>query len=339
MQPVSKTDLDHILAHTDLSALRNERLFITGGTGFFGCWLLESFLHANRALQLNAQATVLTRNPAMFAAKAPHLANDPAITLLAGDVKSFPFPAGHHEFIIHAATDSGGQQVNSTPEELRAAIVDGTRHTLRFAAATGARRLLYTSSGAVYGPQPSALTHIPEDYAGRAPADNIYGAAKLESENLCLSQPDIEVSIARCFAFVGPHLPLDTHFAAGNFIRDAMAGTPLHIKGDGTPHRSYLYAADLMIWLWSLLLRSLAGSVYNVGSDHSVSIADLARTTAATLRPGLQVQIDGTPDPAKPIARYVPSTESAQTELGLRTLIPLEEAIRRTAAWHGYIAP
>lgn len=336
MKPVDHSDLDHILKHADLSALRGERIFITGGTGFFGCWLLESFLHANRELGLNAQATVLTRNPAAFAEKAPHLAKDTAITLLAGDVKSFEFPAARHAFVIHAATDSGGQQAKSTPAELRASIVEGTRHTLRFAAATEARRLLYTSSGAVYGPQPPALTHIPESYEGRAAVDDVYGTAKLESEELCLQQPGLEASIARCFAFLGPHLPLDAHFAAGNFIRDAMAGTPLHIKGDGTPRRSYLYAADLMIWLWTLLLRAPAGGIYNVGSEESVSIAELAAVTARTLRPGLAIQIDQTAVAGAPVAQYVPSTQRALVELGLKMLVPLDEAIRRTAAWHGY---
>jgi dTDP-glucose 4,6-dehydratase len=336
MKPVATTDLDHILQHVDLSALRGERVFITGGTGFFGCWLLESFLHANRMLGLNAQATVLTRNPAAFAEKAPHLANDKAITMLAGDVKSYDFPAAHHEFIIHAATDSGGQQAHLTPSALRAAIVDGTRHTLRFAASTSASRLLYTSSGAVYGPQPPSLTHIPESYAGRASLDNVYGAAKFESEELCLAQANLESSIARCFAFAGPHLPLDAHFAIGNFIRDAIAGTPLHIKGDGTPRRSYLYAADLMIWLWTMLLRAPAGRAYNVGSEESLSVAELAAATAATLRPGLEIQIAQKAISGADVAQYVPSTQRAQQELGLRTLVPLDEAIRRTAAWHGY---
>jgi dTDP-glucose 4,6-dehydratase len=339
MRPVDPNDLDHILQHADLSALRGERVFITGGTGFFGCWLLESFLHANRELGLNAQATVLTRNPGAFTQKAPHLANDKAITLLTGDVKSYEFPATHHKFILHAATDSGGKQTNSTPEELRAAIAGGTRHTLCFAASTGAGRLLYTSSGAVYGPQPPSLTHIPESYEGRAPLDNVYGSAKLESEELCLQHSQtsqLESIIARCFAFVGPHLPLDAHFAAGNFIRDAMAGTPLRIKGDGTPRRSYLYAADLMIWLWTMLLHAPAGRTYNTGSEESISIAELAAITVNTLRPGLAVQIDQKAVPGAPVAQYVPSTLRAQQELGLQTRIPLDEAIRRTAAWHGY---
>jgi dTDP-glucose 4,6-dehydratase len=339
LPPVSRTDLDHILTHADLTPLRGARIFITGGTGFFGCWLLESLLHANRALALDCRATVLTRNPDAFALRAPHLANNPAITLHTGDVKSFHFPTAHHDLVLHAATDSGGKQSQFTPAELRAAIVDGTRRVLQFAAATGARRLLYTSSGAVYGPQSPALTHTPESYTGRAPESDVYGTAKLLSEELCLAQPSLDSVIARCFAFLGPHLPLDAHFAAGNFIRDAMRGTPLHIRGDGTPHRSYLYSADLIIWLWTMLLHAPAGSIYNTGSEDSISIAALAERVAAVLRPGLRIQIDQQPNPDAPITRYVPSTALARAELGLSTLIPLDEAIRRTALWHGYSPP
>ncbi|RXH56968.1 NAD-dependent epimerase/dehydratase family protein [Granulicella sibirica] len=349
-KPLSRLDLDHILQHTQtlLPAMAGERIFVTGGTGFFGHWLLESFLHANRELGLNARATVLTRDAGAFRDRSPHIASDPAIALLEGDVKAFAFPEAHHRFVVHAATDSGGQQTGRPPYELAESILEGTRHTLRFARETKARRLLFTSTGAVYGRGISGITHIPETYPG-APdpmqPGSSYDEAKRMSEHLCVAhahETPLECSVARCFAFVGPHLPLDAHFAIGNFIRDAIAGTPIHIRGDGTPLRSYLYAADLAIWLWTMLFTAPRDRAYNVGSEEQYSIGSLAHLTAETLRPmggggsRLRVQVDGKPTLGTPISTYVPSTQKAKSELGLRQHISLEDAIRRTAEWHGY---
>ncbi len=347
-------DLDHILAHTRdvLPALAGARLFLTGGTGFFGHWILESLLYVSRELNLGAEITVLTRNTDRFRTKTPHLAHDPAVTLLEGDIRSFPFPSQPHTHIIHAATDSGGQQVHRPAYDLAESILEGTRHTLQFALATRATRLLFTSTGAVYG-RSAPIPAIPETYIG-APdpllLQSSYDESKRMAEHLCVAYAHgspLQCVIARPFAFVGPHLPLDAHFAIGNFIGGAIAGTPIHIRGDGTPRRSFLYMADLAIWIWHLLLRAPANRAYNIGSPHSVSIAQLARITAATLRPGpglnpdpgtslLPIRVDGTPNPSAPLNSYVPDITRASTELGLHVTIPLEEAIRRTAAWHGF---
>jgi len=140
--------------------------------------------------------------------------------------------------------------------------------------------------------------------------------------------------IARLFAFVGPLLPLDLNFAVGNFIRDAMAGGPVEIGGDGTPYRSYLYAADLAIWLWTLLLRGESGTPYNVGSDQEVTIAELARRVVNVVAPGAEIHIAQQAVPGVPALRYVPATARA-AGLGLRPWISLEEGIRRTSEWHG----
>ena len=324
--------------------LQNSHIFLTGGTGFFGHWLLESLLLADKELRLNVRVTVLTRDPAAFQARSPHLAAHPAVTLLGGDVQSFPFPAQTYTHILHAATDS---VVRTTEADLAVSILAGTQRILEFAKRQGTSsgmhaaaptRLLYVSSGAVYGRGITRVATIPEDFplpAAMSTPSN-YDEAKRASEALSLAAASekLQVSIARCFAFVGPHLPLDAHFAVGNFIRDALAGQPIHIRGDGTPLRSFLYMSDLAAWLWTMLALAPQAGVFNVGSDEAVSIGQLARLTAATLHPGLPIQIDGTPAPGATPATYVPDIALAERSLGLRVTVPLQEAIRRTAAWH-----
>ena len=340
--PLPVQDLDLILNETRTlwDEMRDQRLFITGGTGFFGCWLVESFAHINRTLNLNAHATILTRSPRAFTRKCPHLAADPAITLLAGDVRNFEFPSGDFPFVIHAATEASAVQLAEDPQAMLTTILDGTDRALQFASTHNTRKLLFTSSGAVYGPQPSNITHVPEDYVTPETSLkdlNIYAQGKRTAEEMCAqcaSQFPIEIKIARCFAFVGPHLPLDAHFAIGNFIRDALHNQPIAIAGDGTPLRSYLYAADLAIWLWTMLFRAPSLQAFNVGSEEAINIRDLAHTVTATLDPALAIDIAKTPTPGASPAQYVPSTQRAQKLLGLKQHISLPEAIRRTAAWH-----
>jgi len=336
-KPLPVDDLRAVLAlaQDSFAALRGARIFVTGGTGFFGHWLLESLLYANHELGHGARATVLTRDAARFRRESPWIAEDAAITLLEGDVRRFDFPAGRYSHIVHAATDSGGQQQGS---ELAADIVEGTRRVLEFAQRAAARQMLYVSTGAVYG-RSTSLLHTPESYLESAPPlpAGSYEQAKLAAEQLCLErgmEGPLEVVIARCFAFVGPRLPLDRHFAIGNFIGAAMAGQPIHIKGDGTPRRSWLYMSDLAVWLWTLLAEGEAGRACNVGSDVGYSIVEAAKLTAATLAPGLAIQMDGTPLPGAPLNSYVPAIDRARQELGLRVTVPLEEALRRTAAWY-----
>jgi len=331
-------DLDHILERTaDLwKELRGAHFFITGGTGFFGHWLVESFLYANRQFNLKASASLLSRKPHSIQNTFSHLLSDPAITVIEGDVRNFIFPNGEFTHIIHAATDSTSNLDARDPLLMLDTIIDGTRHTLDFALQCKAERFLFTSSGAVYGRQPSEITHISEEYTG-APnsleVNSAYGNGKRTAELLCSlysKQFGLDTTIARCFAFVGPYLPLDAHFAIGNFMRDSMNGGPIVIKGDGTAQRSYLYMADLAIWLWTILFRGEGGRAYNVGSEKNLTIEETAHVVAGSVPGPIEVKVLGSRNPDQVIQRYVPSTQRAQTELKLHQSIALEDAIQRT---------
>lgn len=335
-------DLDHILSHTEglWEELRGQRIFITGGTGFFGCWLLESFAWANDKLRLNASALVLTRNLEAFRKKAPHLAAHPAIQFHTGDVRSFKFPEGEFSHMIHSATESSAKLNAENPLLMFDTIIKGTYHTLNFAIKCNANKFLLTSSGAVYGKQPSSIAHIPEEYYG-APNTmeplSSYGEGKRAAEMLCslyFRNYGLAIRIARCFAFVGPYLPLNIHYAIGNFIQDGLQKRTIEVNGDGTPYRSYLYAADLAIWLWTILLKGKSCRPYNVGSERSITVANLARKVAREFNPASRVKIAKRAKPNQIIERYVPSTKRAQTELGLTQKISLKKSIQKTIQWN-----
>ncbi len=333
-------DLDHIASSTQnmWGELRGQRIFLTGGTGFFGCWLVESFCFMNRQLCLGAEVTILTRSPEVFAQKCPQLALDPAVTLHCGDVRSFVFPEGEFQYVIHAATEARARQAAEAPLDMLSTIIGGTERTLQFASTHGARKFLLTSSGAVYGRQPAGMTHVPESYIGAPdPLDpaSVYSEGKRVSELLCSiygRMSGLECKIARCWAFCGPYLPLDQHFAIGNFIGDVLAGRTIQILGDGTQRRSYLYAADLAIWLWTVLFQAPALMPINIGSAHDVSILELANTVAAVLNPEAEIRIMQLAVEGVEPSRYVPSVDRAREMLGLREVTTLEEGIRRTAA-------
>jgi dTDP-glucose 4,6-dehydratase len=209
---------------------------------------------------------------------------------------------------------------------------------LDFARERGVGELLYLSSGAVYGRQPPGLERMPETFGGAPDGGDFggaYAAGKREGERLCAGAAQggaLRPKIARGFAFVGPHLPLDLHFAAGNFLRDALRGSEIVVQGDGTPYRAYLHAADLVVWLVTILVRGEALRAYNVGSDQAVSIAELARLVAGLANPPVRVQVRGTPT-GKPAERYVPAVDRARKELGLEVRIGLSDAFERTYRW------
>jgi dTDP-glucose 4,6-dehydratase len=321
--------------------LKGASIFITGGTGFIGRWLLETLRQADMRLGLGVRATILTRDPGAFRSKAPHLAAHQGYRLLRGDICQFDFPEGEFTHLIHGATDASAHLNETDPLRMFDTVVRGTNRALDFAREKAVRRALFMSSGAVYGQQPWDLENVPETWAGGPnPLDSraAYAEGKRAAEMLCAiyqKQFGLKISIARIFALLGPHLQLDIHFAAGNFIRDAIQGKPVIVNGNGLPCRSYLYASDLSVWLWHMLVRAEPGKPYNVGSDESISIGDLAERVARVIGSG-KFQVLGAADSGWNPGRYVPNTDLIARDLGLRRTVSLDDALRRTARWNGW---
>ena len=334
---ISTEDLDRchdLLGYGAWSAIKGCRIFITGGTGFVGKWLLATLLDANEILGLGCHISVLSRDPSAFISIWPDMVD--RVEWIKGNVRDIDTDNKRFDVIVHAAADVIAQ---TSPEEIFATCTEGTRQILALANQCGASRVLVLSSGAIYGPLPEGMTHVPESYMGGPdPLDDAsaYGEGKRVSEWLAAQavRNGLDVKIARIFAVVGPHLPLDKHFAIGNFLHAAMNGEDIQVKGDGTPFRSYLYAADMAAWLWAVLLRGVAGRAYNVGSEESVSILELACRVAALIDADLKALVLRSPSPGQHVQYYVPNTQRARSELSLNCPLPLEQALLRTAMWH-----
>jgi len=309
---------------------------MTGGTGFFGQWMLETFLRANTELGLGARATVLTRDPSGFAQRCSHLATQRDVQFVSGDVRSFQLP---HESVTHVLHMAGEARSTASPRTSFETSVLGTLHVLALAEARGAERLLFTSSGAVYGRQPMDRHSLAEDYTGApltSDAASGYAEGKRGAEFACLEQSSrgiVQAVVARCFSFVGPAMPVAASYAICDFINDGIKGSDIVVCGDGTPRRSYLYASDMATWLWTILVKGESGRVYNVGSPHAVSLRELAGLVADVVSPGASIRVRRQAQTGTIPDRYVPDVGRARRELGLSIGVPLATAIGRTASW------
>jgi nucleoside-diphosphate-sugar epimerase len=326
------SDLDVLLDKWPLPELHGIRMFATGCTGFFGYWLLAALECLNRQGKA-IEVVALSRDPQAFLDRHPEFRGLAWLSFMQGDVASFRMPGGRFDAVIHGATDSSPEAA-ANPSSLLAGMIDGTRRVLDGLAGVGCERFLILSSGAVYGDQPASMPALEED--DRLAGDslnraNAYGEGKRIMEMLCACRAGNGLPapvVARCFAFLGPHLP--GHLAPAQLLRDALAGGPIVLRGDGSPLRSYLYAADLAVWLLALLARGSAGRAYNVGGGQAISLAELARVIRDTIVPGAAIDILGI-DSGAPRHRYLPDTRRAREELGLEAWTPLPQAIVRMA--------
>ncbi len=301
-----------------IELLRGKKLLLTGGTGFFGKSILDKI---GRDASLGCDLTVLSRNPDAFKLNYPHLAKLSRLSFIAGDIREFSVPKSHYDFIIHAACPTG-----HWPAGLQADIIlKGSERILDFARQCGVQKILFISSGEVYGLQPATLARIPESLPCRPSSE--YGIAKRRAELMFAASP-VPTSIARCFTFIGRYLDLNSHFAAANFMDSCQRGKDIIIHSDGSPLRSYLYADDLVDWLLALLLKGKNSQPYNVGSENAWSILQLAQQIRAAYGGNNKIIVQDREKGKNALARYIPSTRKIRSELGVKESFSLEEAIR-----------
>ena len=295
-------------------------LLIIGGTGFFGKSILDAYSRGLLSTWSIEKIIVISRNANKLTSTNPELIND-NVELLDVDITSvdtLPFA----DYVIHAAASSDASRYTSQSDIEKKNIIQGTLNYCRLAPKFHTdSKIVFCSSGAVYGYQPKDVQYLTEDMAfgdieSLDEVKKSYAYAKRDAEFAIqeLGQAGLNVSIARCFSFVGKYLPRDQHFAIGNFIADGLSGRDINVKADRRVYRSYMYADDLVKWLMTLANNSSPKCpIYNVGSDKEVEIRVLANVVGEVFNVGIQSSESN----VTCVDRYIPSVRKANNELGL----------------------
>lgn len=326
-------DLENICSRVDLSLLRGEKILLTGGTGFIGRWILESLIYSNTFLENSIEIDVLSRYPEKFLIQFPKYKNFDNLEFIQGDVSKEITSHKQYKYIIHAAANSDSRLTSRAAMEAIQSIATGTKNILDFSVTNKTKKILFISSGAVYGL--NTQENIDEAYPGSPIINSInaYGESKRFAELLCNVYSElysIDIVIARCFAFVGPGLPLNSNFAVGNFIQNTLEGKKIRVKGDGKSIRSYMYPSDLVVWLLKSFLGAHGCETYNVGSEEAVSIEELAKTVGNIGKNNSGYIIEGQSIAGILPDRYVPSNSKIRQRYSLEINFSLIESIEKT---------
>jgi dTDP-glucose 4,6-dehydratase len=310
------------------------KLLLIGGSGFFGKSILDAYRRGLLAPWSISSISVLARHASSLKQSALDLL-DTDIELIDSDISNcISLPSA--DYVIHSAASTDAARYLSRSIQESANILAATSNYCQLAKRFHRdSKIVYTSSGAVYGHQKPSLYALGENHDSGAIelldlSKQNYAAAKRDGERaiIDLGQDGLRVSIARCFAFVGFYLPRDQHFAIGNFIRDGLSGNPINVKARHEVFRSYMYADDLVVWLMTIADNAKPNCpVFNVGSDEVIELRELAKKVAKIFNVkavSSPLLIDGKPD------RYIPSLEKAMNYLNLKLRFSLDEALDLT---------
>jgi nucleoside-diphosphate-sugar epimerase len=292
------------------------RLLIVGGTGFFGKSILDSLKKGFLASHNIEKVLIGARNIDRFKANFPELM-EPRIELIKLDITSVQ-ELPYADIVIHAAasTDAGDYLIN--PDGEKRNIEQSTTNYCQLAQRYHkTSKIVYCSSGAVYGQQAADVEFISEEFAFKDVSEMVdykrdYALGKRASEVAIqkLGLEGLNVTIARCFSFYGKYLPRDQHFAYGNFIGAAERGEAIEVRANHRVVRSYMHADDLADSLMKVALQSSPQCpIFNVGSDEAIELRDLANQIGQQYN----VPVKVAPIIDSKIDRYVPNIDKLKS--------------------------
>jgi nucleoside-diphosphate-sugar epimerase len=325
------SDLEEVVtvSEENLRKLDGTTIVILGGTGFVGKWLVSTLISARLKLSLNYEIYVVTRS----SLSAREYFNPSDVRLIEHDLAAGCLDLPIANYFVHGATPSVPSTGSQNPFQVMSATTNGTISISNAVEKSPSpKSCLYLSSGAVYGSQSKDLIRQPESVIDVLNESlNSYGRTKLSNELMMAQIKEnfgVAVSLPRLFAFYGPHIALDAHFAIGNFLRDARAGRPVRILGNPNTTRSYMYPTDLIINLIQLLVNPEDRPI-NLGSPQPLTMRSVAEKICKMFG-GIQIEEI---DPDSTFSNYVPQTDWILGKSGIEPRVSFNEGLHRWNRW------
>ena len=321
---------------TGLEKLHGRSVLVTGATGLLGSFMVDALRLGNRERRLDCMIYGAARSLAMLQKRFAVGASEDNIEFLVQDVtQEWGYANIFPDYIIHAAGGADPRSMYEKPVEVIKANTAGTGMLLELLRRAGRGRLLYLSSGEVYGETHIAEAMGEQDF-GHVAQDNVrscYPLSKRLAESLCLSyvhEYGVEALVARPAHTYGPtHTEKDTR-ATAQFTRQAAQGEDIVLRSRGGQVRSYTYVADGVAGLLTVLLQGKVGEAYNVAdTGTSVSIADFARMAAKV--GDVSVRYEANDSRPTPVSRAVLSDKKLRA-LGWRPNFTPEQGVAHTVA-------
>ncbi len=314
--------------------LRGQKILIIGSTSFVGMWVTEAILYADIKFNLGISITIISRNKQKTIERFGSFISSGKISPIYKSLQEVQKSEllGINQ-VVNLAT-----LTDSTSGDLQ--LVDNIQMFQQFWSlldSNSVKNILFTSSGAVYGKNPENLIKLKEEDAARFNTGykNLgYGLGKISSEFLGFQwaeRDNVNFKVARLFSFSGAFLPLKGNYVIGNFINNVINNDPLLIKNPGKVYRSFLYGADMALWLWKILVEG-NNSVYNVGSDLEINTIELAQSVSEIYYSENRVQI--LKDNIGNNESYVPNIEKIKRELSVEIGYSLKESITKMINWN-----
>jgi dTDP-glucose 4,6-dehydratase len=297
---------------------------VSGAAGFIGSHLSTRLLE--RGCEVLGLDNFLTGSPAHLG----HLKGQPGFQLIEHDVSRPVSVDGPIDFVLHFASPASPLDFPTFPIEILEVGTRGTQNLLALAEAKGARFLL-ASTSEVYG---DPLVHPqPESYHGNVNPigpRSCYDEAKRCAEAFTMAYNrarGLDTRIVRIFNTYGPQMRVDDGRVIPNYFSQALRGRPLTVYGDGTQTRSLCYVDDLVAGVLAVL-HGPDALPFNLGSQEEVTMLELARIVKRVT--GSDSEIEYRPLPQDDPRQRRPDTGRAETILGWRPAISLEDGLSRT---------